>query len=655
MTDFWIGILELSAGMSLLIGLVLLLLQLVGKHLTAKCRYILWMLLLLRLAIPWSSGVLPSLMEIPIIPEQTEQIPETDFMAVGETILLPETDDYAPPVTENPPQIPQPSVETVFPATETQRMVYNTDTVVKITSVVYGTGAVLFFLWQLVMYILYTGRILKNARPVDTETRVMLKTVCRKKGLTKVPSLLTANGIHSPAAFGLFRQYIVLPDIAFSENGLVSTLAHEVTHLKRRDLWVKLFSLAACSLHWFNPLVHVAAFRCEMEMELSCDEAVLTGCSDESRAAYGEVMLDIIRRCRGRHGSLTTHFNPRKNAVTMRFKNILYGSGKGRGYVLIGMCVVLCILAGTIVACQSDGETDFPMSEETDDTVESSEEMVNSVIQNAQANLFNTPKLPGITDIEDYKTLGDGFYPFFYEYTKAFLTGDTATMETIGRYETGTLADYRNLAVGDYRIYYDDSYQKFLLEAEILTGIEGIEAGTRRFYYEEYPGTGLMLVPEEAKPVSEAGTRLSRLLNMTMEYELSAMLENTFTTEYIISCLAEKTGQNAFDAAEIVQYAKTVFVAEHFVPSESCLYNGKYSIPGHGGNHILHEITGIEEQQGDGGNTVTTVTVRFFADKGKTVYSHLITYEMEKSGEDWIFRGQSYVEERELKPYRYAT
>lgn len=165
--------------------------------------------------------------------------------------------------------------------------------------------------------------------------------------------MLVASGIHSPAAFGIFRRKIVLPDIAFTENGLVGTLAHEVTHCKRGDLYMKLVELIACSLNWFNPLVHIAAFKCEMEMELSCDEKVLSGSSEAARAAYADVMLDIIRRCRRNRGALTTHFNPKKSAVTARFKNILYGSGKRRGRILIGVCLVLCVLAGTFVACQT--------------------------------------------------------------------------------------------------------------------------------------------------------------------------------------------------------------------------------------------------------------------------------------------------------------
>ena len=165
----------------------------------------------------------------------------------------------------------------------------------------------------------------------------------------------------------------MLPDIELTDNGLAGTLTHEIIHCRRGDLYVKLAALLARSLHWFNPLAHMAALRCETEMELSCDEAVLEGCGEDIRAAYGAVMLYIIKKCRRNTGTLTTHFNPKKNAVMVRITNILYGSGKRRGRLLIAVCVVLCVFAGTFIACSiTDGETAAATEEQESDTAEGS-------------------------------------------------------------------------------------------------------------------------------------------------------------------------------------------------------------------------------------------------------------------------------------------
>lgn len=382
MTDFILGVFEITIGMSLFIALLLIGLKLFGSKFTAKCRYIIWALVMLRLAIPFSFGLLPTLIEIPI---DTELV-ETDILSHEPSE---NTDPITPTQPADPgevlvnPNVPGTTVFPTVPGTQNADTVINPDQtqtlpgdqaepvipsepivetpdeqpmslhrVLDIAGIVYLTGAAIFLVWSLVSYFIYTRKILRSAKPADDHTQKIFSTICKKYGIKKQPTLLVASRIHSPAAFGIFRRKIVLPDIAFSENGLVGTLAHEVTHCKRGDLYMKLIELIACSLNWFNPLVHIAAFKCEMEMELSCDEKVLSGSSDAARAAYADVMLDIIHRCRRNRGALTTHFNPKKSAVTARFKNILYGSGKRRGRVLISVCLVLCVLAGTFVACR---------------------------------------------------------------------------------------------------------------------------------------------------------------------------------------------------------------------------------------------------------------------------------------------------------------
>lgn len=376
MTDFILGVFEITIGMSLFIALLLLGLKLFGGKFTAKCRYIIWALVMLRLAIPFSFGLLPTLIEIPIDTElvQSEDLssvpsentdPITSVqpsdpgdVAVNPTVpntpVSPNMDPVNPDIT---PILPGEQAEPVIPSepvieTPTEQSV-SLRQILDIAGIVYLIGAAGFLVWSLVSYFIYTRKILHSAKAADNRTQQIFSTICKKYGIKKQPTLLVASGIHSPAAFGIFRRKIVLPDIAFTEKGLVGTLAHEVTHCKRGDLYMKLVELIACSLNWFNPLVHIAAFKCEMEMELSCDEKVLSGSSEAARAAYADVMLDIIRRCRRNRGALTTHFNPKKSAVTARFKNILYGSGKRRGRILIGVCLVLCILAGAFVACQT--------------------------------------------------------------------------------------------------------------------------------------------------------------------------------------------------------------------------------------------------------------------------------------------------------------
>lgn len=100
--------------------------------------------------------------------------------------------------------------------------------------------------------------------------------------------------------YGLIRHRVVLPESVadLPKTALTKILTHELTHYKRRDLWIKLAAEVAVAVNWYNPLVHIAATRLSRECELACDECTLDGLDEKSRREYGSVMLGIIKSCK---------------------------------------------------------------------------------------------------------------------------------------------------------------------------------------------------------------------------------------------------------------------------------------------------------------------------------------------------------------------
>lgn len=65
----------------------------------------------------------------------------------------------------------------------------------------------------------------------------------------------------SPMLLGIIKPQIILPQREYTKEGMEYILSHEMTHYKRKDLWVKLLIITARTIHWFNPFV------CLMERE----------------------------------------------------------------------------------------------------------------------------------------------------------------------------------------------------------------------------------------------------------------------------------------------------------------------------------------------------------------------------------------------------
>lgn len=110
--------------------------------------------------------------------------------------------------------------------------------------------------------------------------------------------------IKSPMLVGLRRPMILLPISNVQEIDLKLVLTHELMHLKRKDLCVKMLALLAETLHWFNPFVHVLRKDVNTWGELSCDEALAAEMSHEERKLYGEAILNTLDN----HSGMNTAF-----------------------------------------------------------------------------------------------------------------------------------------------------------------------------------------------------------------------------------------------------------------------------------------------------------------------------------------------------------
>src|SRR5439155_8903560 len=102
---------------------------------------------------------------------------------------------------------------------------------------------------------------------------------------------------------GLFRPVLLLPpglgDL-LADDDLYAVIRHELAHAQRREVLCGFLVTLATRLHWFNPLVWLAAARYRTERELACDERVLALTRD--RAGYGRTILKLLERFPARGG-----------------------------------------------------------------------------------------------------------------------------------------------------------------------------------------------------------------------------------------------------------------------------------------------------------------------------------------------------------------
>lgn len=105
-------------------------------------------------------------------------------------------------------------------------------------------------------------------------------------------NIYLAEGLETAFVMGLFRPKIYLPTtLSMQEKRYI--FLHEETHIKRFDHVVKFLSFLVLCLHWFNPLVWLAFFLSNKDMEMSCDEAVIKKMGNEVKKEYSSSLLSL--------------------------------------------------------------------------------------------------------------------------------------------------------------------------------------------------------------------------------------------------------------------------------------------------------------------------------------------------------------------------
>ncbi len=103
-------------------------------------------------------------------------------------------------------------------------------------------------------------------------------------------NIYLADDIAVPFVLGLWKPRIYLPSNMPMES-LEYVIAHERTHIRRRDPWKKMVSFTITCMHWFNPLAWVAFYFFGKDMEMACDEETVLGLGMAHKQDYATVLL----------------------------------------------------------------------------------------------------------------------------------------------------------------------------------------------------------------------------------------------------------------------------------------------------------------------------------------------------------------------------
>ena len=290
---------------SALILLVLLLRALIKSRVSPRLRYALWGLVLLRLVIPVSLWESPASVLRAAQVNEGYQLVSTlpDNMSLYEngnwrSVAGPDGTFQMEPDAAGRWEVNQPRLHNAYgwvavPSAEEARALRDqgqkaVDTaglkrlvdVQNVLRVVWQAGIWLFMLFL---------------AAVNGKFALGLRRGRRPDGEYHGRPVFIMEGLPTPCLFGLFRPGIYLTP-GLGEDEKPHVLAHEYAHFRQRDhIWAALRGVCL-ALHWYNPLVWLAAYLSRRDCELSCDEGAVRLLGEENRADYGRTLVGLVSR-----------------------------------------------------------------------------------------------------------------------------------------------------------------------------------------------------------------------------------------------------------------------------------------------------------------------------------------------------------------------
>jgi len=346
MTDIFLSVVELAVVSAIITVLLLIFEKLILKRFSPKLYYFAWLILALRMLLPFS---LPQI-ETPVsvtIPNRTVSVSES----------VPEEIEYfdsvpQPPVDKSDMVVVIPDEPFVFypiePVPEKSTSVVWTS---EIIANIWLTGVAIVALYYILQYAVFRIRLRKRVSVSDENITSVFSDVCSEMNI-KNASLGRWSEARGPMLVGYIHPIIVLPsNIDYDEQALRFIFTHELTHFKRRDLWYKLLMSAVTAIYWFDPFAWVMRNSSYKSVELSCDCDVVDNKSTEYRGLYSKAILSGVALKRNSSQGYTTYFANDKRLLKERFSFIFDMSAKKLGVTILSLVIIASVVVSSVVAC----------------------------------------------------------------------------------------------------------------------------------------------------------------------------------------------------------------------------------------------------------------------------------------------------------------
>lgn len=290
-------LLEITGYSGLIFLVILTFKKVCCKHISASLNYVIWMLLIIRLLIPFT---IDSNFRLIVIPAETTQEVQAKSDA-GLEISHSTQSGVAHYVPQPQPEVMQhtlPSNDVIsnnvnIPAKTAPAVHIDWKTVI---ALVWVLGIIGYFAYIITLNIRFRNVMKKSDKGVPPDVLTMVDACKKELGIKADIPVLLQKRMTTPAMTLLLKPMLLLPEgmiLMMSRAQVELGIRHELTHYKRRDHLVRLLLLLLRGVYWFNPFFLVAYHIIIADMETACDAHVTARLEKKHKDLYINTIIDI--------------------------------------------------------------------------------------------------------------------------------------------------------------------------------------------------------------------------------------------------------------------------------------------------------------------------------------------------------------------------
>ncbi|KRE92376.1 hypothetical protein ASG89_33265 [Paenibacillus sp. Soil766] len=337
LTGFFDWILSVSIMATITVVFIMLIQRILHKRIKPRWHYLMWLLVLVRLLLPWHLESNLSIYNWLSYPDTIHELDSAVEIGTQEELAV--GDSLA-------------------------NILY------KYAMYVWVLGIILFAIYTFVINRKFALKVTKEIRPITDIGIVQLFAQSRQlMSIHKPVTLVISDKLSMPTLFGFRNPCLIIPQSvinSLNHEQLRHVFLHELAHCKRNDIgvnWVMQFLLI---IHWFNPVLWYAHQRMREDQEIASDALALSYIEPAKREEYGYTLIQLLESyVRPVSVPGNVHLSGNKSQLKRRIMMIKQFQFNSYRWSFLGLAAVViisgCSLTNASVDKKSASESNPPI------------------------------------------------------------------------------------------------------------------------------------------------------------------------------------------------------------------------------------------------------------------------------------------------------